>query len=110
MVAEDMADSSNGDELIDCEGHGSQPSTLVCSHLVEADHGDTGMGFNWSEDDGDFVANCDACELECDDDGYFPDDLVDETFVVICKGCFIEIALAHGIAIPVSTPTPTDQS
>jgi hypothetical protein len=100
-VADDAADDDTADNgLIDCEGHGPQPSTLVCRHLVEAEHGETGMGFNWSEDDGEFVANCDACELECDDEGFFPDELVEETFVVICKACFDEIALAHGVTIP----------
>lgn len=100
-MADDIAgDDAADDGMIDCEGHGPQPSALVCRHLVEAEHGDTGMGFNWSEDEGEFVANCDACELECDDEGFFPDELVEETFVIICKACFAEIALAHGVTIP----------
>ena len=94
-----MTDDTADDGLIECEGHGPQPSTLVCRHLIEAEHGDTSVGFNWSDDEGELVANCDACELECDDDGFFPDELVEETFVVTCKACFAEIALAHGVTI-----------
>jgi hypothetical protein len=89
------ADESADDGTIQCEGHGTQPSALVCLHLVEAEYGDTELGFNWSADEGEFVANCDACELECDDEGYFPDDLVEETFVVTCKSCLDEIATAQ---------------
>jgi hypothetical protein len=100
-----VAENTVENELIECEGHGPQPTTLVCTHLIEAAHGDTSMGFNWSEDEGDFVANCDACELECDDEGFFPDDLVEEIFVITCKGCFDEIALAHGVTIPLPAPT-----
>lgn len=87
------------DTAVDCEGHGRQPSALVCTHLVEADYGDTTLGFNWSAEDGDYVANCDECELECDDDGFFPDELVEETFVVTCQTCLMEIAKAHGVVI-----------
>ena len=96
-----MTDGTADDDLIECEGHGPQPSTLVCRHLIEAPHGDTSAGFNWSEDEGEFVANCDACELECDDDGFFPDELVADTFVVTCKACFAEIAAANGVTVPV---------
>jgi hypothetical protein len=95
-VSNDTAD----DGMINCDGHGRQPSTLVCRHLIEAPHGDTSAGFNWSSDEGELVANCDACELECDDEGFFPDEMVEETFVVTCKACFAEIALAHGVTIP----------
>jgi hypothetical protein len=99
-VADDATDDTGSNDLIDCEGHGpQQPATLVCKHLIEAEHGDTSPGFNWSNDEGELVANCDACELECDDEGFFPDDLVEETFVVTCKSCFAEIALAHGVTI-----------
>jgi hypothetical protein len=87
------------DGTIDCEGHGRQPSALACTHLVEAAFGDTDLGFNWSAEEGDYVANCDECELECDDEGFFPDDLVEETFVVICKRCLDEIANVHGVTI-----------
>jgi hypothetical protein len=90
---------STGDDLIECEGHGPQPTALACVHLVEADHGETDIGFNWSNDEGELVANCDACELECDEDGFFPDELVEETFVVICKSCFEEMARAHGVEV-----------
>ena len=94
-----MSEKPLDDELVDCEGHGPQPSSLVCLHLVEAEHGDTHIGFNWSADDGEFVANCDECELLCDADGFFPDDLVEETFVVTCRSCFVEMALANGVEI-----------
>jgi hypothetical protein len=87
------------DGTIACEGHGQQPSALVCTHLVEAEYGETELGFNWSVEDGDYVANCDECELECDDEGFFPDELVEETFVVICKSCLDEIAKAHGVSL-----------
>ena len=88
-----------GDAIVDCEGHGAQPATLVCLHLVEAEHGDISMGFHWSADGGEYVANCDACEAECDAEGFFPDALVDENFALICKACLDEIALAHGVTM-----------
>jgi microcystin degradation protein MlrC len=98
FIEYDMADPDSSDNgTIDCDGHGKQPVTLVCLHLVEADHGDTSMGFNWSVEDGEFVANCDACEAACDADGYFPDELVEDNFALICKACLDEIALAHGV-------------
>ena len=92
------------DDTIVCEGHGPQPTTLVCHHLAEAAHGDAAHGFNWSCDDGDLVANCDACELECDDDGFFPDELVEDTFVVMCRMCFVELARSHGVEIGAGSP------
>jgi hypothetical protein len=92
------------DAFIECEGHGRQPTALACVHLVEADHGDTEMGYHWSRDDGELIANCDECESAVDDEGFFPDALVEETFVIICTSCFEEIALAHGVAIP-AAPT-----
>ena len=94
--------SDSAVEMLECEGHGRQPATLVCLHLAESDHGDTSMGFHCSLDDGGYVANCDACEEECDEDGFFPDELVEETFVMICKGCLEEIARAHGVTLPVA--------
>ena len=87
------------DELVTCEGHGQQIATLVCRHLVESEHGDVSAGFHWTDDEGDLTANCDVCEALCDQDGFFPDDLVNDTFVVICKGCFLEIATANGVEI-----------
>jgi hypothetical protein len=98
-----MSNMPANDELIECEGHGAQPTALVCSHLVEAKHGDTQTGFNWSADEGEYVANCDECEQLCDAEGFFPDDLVEETFVVTCRACFIEMALAHGVHIKPDT-------
>lgn len=95
--------AASADQTIICEGHGTQLAALACVHLVEAKYGDTSPGFNWSNDDGDLVANCDACELECDEDGYFPDELVEETFVVICRGCLREMADAHGVTLPEGT-------
>jgi hypothetical protein len=88
------------DAFIECEGHGRQPTALACVHLVEAEHGDTEMGYHWSRDDGEWIANCNECEGACDDQGFFPDALVEETFVIICKSCFDEIALAHGVTLP----------
>jgi hypothetical protein len=96
-AASPTTDSDDG--TVECEGHGTQPTALACVHLVEAKYGDTELGFNWSADDGSFVANCDECELECDDDGFFPDELVEETFVVICQGCLKEMAQANGITM-----------
>jgi hypothetical protein len=98
-----VSNNSVNSELIDCEGHGPQSTALVCMHLVEADHGDTKLGFNWSAEDGEYVANCDECELLCDADGFFPDELVEETFVVICRLCFTEIALANGVELKSAT-------
>jgi len=98
------ADQSAG-EMLECEEHGKQVATLVCVHLAESDHGDASLGFHCSVADGDYVANCDACEAECDDDGFFPDELVEETFVVICKGCLEEIARTHGAVLPVLSST-----
>jgi hypothetical protein len=98
--------NTDDDGTISCDGHGRQASALVCVHLVEADYGDTGLGFNWSVDAGDYVANCDECELECDDEGFFPDELVEETFVVICKSCLEEIAAAHRVTMTAPT-TPS---
>jgi hypothetical protein len=87
------------DDRVMCEGHGSQAATLVCIHLVEAKREAPLIGFHWSSDEGDLVANCDACEELCDAEGYFPDDLVEETFVVTCRGCFVEIASVNGVTV-----------
>jgi hypothetical protein len=94
-----MTDKPATDDLIECEGHGQQPSALACVHLVEAEHGDKNLGFHWSTEEGEYVANCDDCEQECDEDGFFPDEMVEETFVVICRKCFEEMALANGVTI-----------
>ena len=95
------------DELINCEGHGQQPATLVCVHLAESDPEGDKLGFHWNDDEGGLTGNCDECEALCDAEGFFPDDLVEETFVVICKGCFTEIAQAHGVEIAVA-PSPAN--
>lgn len=95
-----MSADQSDPEMLECEGHGTQIATLVCIHLAESDHGDTSLGFHCSVEDGDYIANCDDCEAQCDDEGFFPDDLVEETFVSLCKGCLEEIAKSHGVVLP----------
>ena len=109
MTDQPQPTSDADDTIVQCEGHGTQAAALACVHLVEAEHGDTELGFNWSVDEGDFVANCDECELECDDEGFFPDELVEETFVVICKSCLDEIARAHGVTLSQDADRGTEQ-
>lgn len=89
---------ADADDVIECEGHGAQPVTLVCEHLAQSQPDDEKkIGFHWNADDGMLVANCDACEAEADDDGFLPDDYVEETFVLICRECFAEIAAVNGV-------------
>lgn len=85
------------DEMVACEGHGEQPATLVCVHLAESQPDDETIGFHWTAADGDLVANCDACEAEAGDDGFLPEDYVLDNFVVMCRGCFVELAAANGV-------------
>lgn len=92
-----MTTDTGDDELIECEGHGRQPATLVCVHLAESQPDDEGLGFHWSAGDGDLVANCDECEAQVGDDGFLPEDYVLDTFVVMCRGCFVELAGANGV-------------
>ncbi len=92
-----MADQ-DPDDVIECEGHGRQPSTLVCRHLAESEGDDAAeLGFHWSAADGDLVANCDACEAEVGADGFLPDDYVLDNFVLICRLCFMELAADYGV-------------
>lgn len=92
-----MADQ-NADDVIECEGHGLQPVTLVCRHLAESQPEDTSIGFHWNADDGGLVANCDECEAEADEEGFLPEDFVLDNFVLFCRSCFVELAAANGVA------------
>lgn len=91
------SDPHVSDETIECEGHGAQPVTLVCVHLAESQPDDESIGFHWSAADGDLVANCDECEAHAGDDGFLPEDYVLENFVLLCRGCFVELAAANGV-------------
>lgn len=88
----------DADDKIECEGHGIQPTTLVCHHLAESQPDDDKIGFHWNADDGGLVANCDECEAEADEEGFLPEDFVIENFVVFCRGCFVELAAVNGVS------------
>lgn len=95
-----MSDPEAGDgaAFVQCEGHGNQLVALVCVHLAESQPDDASIGFYWNCEGGDLIANCDACETEADDEGFLPDDFVEENFVVICRSCFVEIAGVNGVS------------
>jgi hypothetical protein len=85
------------DDLVNCEGHGQQHPAFACQHLAESQPDDQSIGFHWNCDDGDLIANCDACEAETDDEGFLTEDYVLENFVLICRLCFVEIAAVNGV-------------
>jgi hypothetical protein len=88
---------SENDDLVTCEEHGEQRPALACLHLAESQPDDASIGFHWSCDDGDLFANCDACEGHADSEGFLAEDFVLENFVLICRGCFVEMAGVNGI-------------
>ena len=90
---------SENPELVTCEGHGEQPPAFVCQHLAESQPDDEPIGFHWNCEGGDLIANCDACESHAGEDGFLPDDFFEENFVVICRSCFVEMAVVNGVTV-----------
>lgn len=84
-------------DMIECEGHGQQPTTLVCKHLAEPSEDGPEIGYHWSATDGELVANCSACEANVGEDGFLPEPYVIENFVLMCRECFIELAADNGV-------------
>lgn len=99
-----MKGGPHSDLVLECSRHGNEPAAVVCRHLLEVPLGQASPGFNCTLDDDGYVANCDACEAECDAEGFLPDDLVEQSFVAICKACLGEVAQALGATLPERSP------
>ncbi len=80
---------------IDCDKHGSNEETFVCSHILETLQTKTPTGFHWIlDEEGGVQAFCDACWNATDDEWA---EMSGTVCRMICLNCLKNAATINGL-------------
>ncbi len=80
--------------MIECDKHGPNEATFVCSHILETLRTKTPRGLNWDfDEEGGIQAFCDSCWNATDEEWL---EISADTCRMICLGCLKDAAAING--------------
>ncbi len=83
---------------VECDKHGTDEATAVCTHIVQTLRDHEPRGFLCSiDEDNEYQAVCTACRQMPDDEW---SRTAGDFCTIICLGCFKKAAALNGVDLP----------